>query len=125
MTTLPPNQDVVFKGYDPEISRRLFGFLRPYRRRFSLAVLLMLVSSAATVAGPYLVKIAIDEGIANGSLIVLRQTVLIYLGIALVQWVSTFLRVNIMAEVGQSIIYDLRSQLFAHIQELSLSFFSN
>ncbi len=125
MTTLPPNQDVVFKGYDPEISRRLFGFLRPYRRRFSLAVLLMLVSSAAAVAGPYLVKIAIDEGISKGSLIILRQTVLIYLAIALVQWVSTFLRVNIMAEVGQSIIYDLRSQLFAHLQELSLSFFSH
>jgi ATP-binding cassette subfamily B protein/subfamily B ATP-binding cassette protein MsbA len=125
MTTLPPNQDVVFKGYDPEISRRLFGFLRPYRRRFSLAVLLMLVSSAAAVAGPYLVKIAIDEGIATGSLTVLRQTVLLYLGIALVQWVSTFLRVNIMAQVGQSIIYDLRSQLFEHLQELSLSFYSH
>ena len=104
MTTLPPNQDVVFKGYDPEISRRLFGFLRPYRRRFSLAVLLMLISSAAAVAGPYLVKIAIDEGIGTGSLTVLRQTVLLYLGFALVQWVATFLRVNIMAQVGQSII---------------------
>jgi len=125
MTTLPPNQDVVFKGYDPEISRRLFGFLRPYRRRFSLAVLLMLISSAAAVAGPYLVKIAIDEGIGTGSLTVLRQTVLLYLGIALIQWVSTFLRVNIMAQVGQSIIYDLRSQLFEHLQELSLSFYSH
>ena len=125
MTTLPPNQDVVFKGYDPEISRRLFGFLRPYRRRFSLAVLLMLISSAAAVAGPYLVKIAIDEGIGTGSLTVLRQTVLLYLGFALIQWVSTFLRVNIMAQVGQSIIYDLRSQLFEHLQELSLSFYSH
>ena len=125
MTTLPPNQDVVFKGYDPEISQRLFGFLRPYRRRFSVAVLLMLVSSAAAVAGPYLVKIAIDDGIAAGSLSKLRQTVLLYLGIALLQWVSTFLRVNIMAQVGQSIIYDLRSQLFAHLQNLSLSFYSH
>lgn len=125
MTTLPPNQDVVFKGYDPDISRRLFGFLNPYRRRFSLAVLLMLISSAAAVAGPYLVKIAIDEGIGTGSLTILRQTVLLYLGFALVQWVSTFLRVNIMAQVGQSIIYDLRSQLFEHLQELSLSFYSH
>jgi len=125
MTTLPPSQDVVFKGYDPEISRRLFGFLRPYRRRFSVAVLLMLVSSAAAVAGPYLVKIAIDDGIATGSVPVLRQTVLLYLIIALIQWVATYLRVNIMAQVGQSIIYDLRSQLFTHLQELSLSFFSH
>jgi ATP-binding cassette subfamily B protein/subfamily B ATP-binding cassette protein MsbA len=125
MTTLPPNQDVVFKGYDPKISQRLFGFLRPYRRRFSVAVLLMLVSSGAAVAGPYLVKIAIDDGIAAGSLSILRQTVLLYLGIALIQWVSTFLRVNIMAQVGQSIIYDLRSQLFTHLQDLSLSFYSH
>lgn len=125
MTTLPPNRDVIFKGYDPDISRRLFGFLQPYRRRFSLAVLLMLISSVSAVAGPYLVKIAIDEGIGTGSLTVLRQTVLVYLGIAIVQWVSTFMRVNIMAQVGQSIIYDLRSQLFEHLQELSLSFYSH
>ncbi len=125
MTTLPPHQDVVFKGYDPEISQRLFGFLRPYRKRFSVAVLLMLVSSAVAVAGPYLVKIAIDDGITAGSLPVLRQTILLYLGIALLQWVSTFLRVNIMAQVGQSIIYDLRSQLFTHLQDLSLSFYSH
>ena len=125
MTTLPPSQDVVFKGYDPEISRRLFGFLRPYRRRFTVAVMLMLVSSAAAVAGPYLVKIAIDDGMATGSVPVLRQTVLLYLAIALIQWVATYLRVNIMAQVGQSIIYDLRSQLFAHLQDLSLSFYSH
>lgn len=125
MTTLPPNQDVVFKGYDPEISRRLLGFIKPYRRRFFLALSLMLVSSAAAVAGPYLVKIAIDEGISAGSLAVLRQTVLLYLGIAIIQWISTFLRVNLMAQVGQSIIYDLRARLFQHLQELSLSFFSH
>ena len=124
-STPPPNQDVAFKGYDPQISRRLFGFLRPYRWRFSLAMFLMLISSAAAVAGPYLVKIAIDEGLGTGSITILRQTVLLYLAIAILQWVSTFLRVNIMAQVGQSIIYDLRSQLFTHLQELSLSFYSH
>ena len=125
MTTLPPNQDVVFKGYDPEISRRLLGFLQPYRRRFLLAIFLMLISSAAAVAGPFLVKIAIDDGLGTGSITILRQTALTYLAISIIQWVSTFLRVNIMAQVGQSIIYDLRSQLFEHLQDLSLSFFSH
>lgn len=121
----PPSQDVAFKGYDPQISRRLLGFLRPYRWRFSLAMFLMLISSAAAVAGPYLVKIAIDEGLGTGSIAILRQTVLLYLAFAILQWISTFLRVNIMAQVGQSIIYDLRSQLFTHLQDLSLSFFSH
>lgn len=125
MTFQPPGQEVIYKGYDPKITRRLVGFLKPYRVRFSVAVLLMLVSSAAAVAGPYLVKIAIDEGITARALDILRQTVLLYLGVALIQWVATYLRVNIMAQVGQSIIYDLRSQLFTHLQELSLSFFSH
>ena len=75
MTTQPPGQEVIFKGYDPEITRRLVGFLKPYRIRFSVAVLLMLISSAAAVAGPYLVKIAIDEGITAQAIDVLRQTV--------------------------------------------------
>ena len=121
----PPNQDVVFKGYDPNVSRRLFSFLKPYRWRFILAVLLMLVSSIAVVTGPYLVKVAIDEGIGTGSVTILRQTVLLYIGISIVQWISTYLRVNIMARVGQSIIYDLRSTLFEHLQDLSLSFYSH
>ena len=72
MTTLPPDQDIVFKGYDPEISRRLFAFLGPYRWRFSLAMVLMLISSAAAVAGPYLVKVAIDDGIGTGSIAIFR-----------------------------------------------------
>jgi ATP-binding cassette subfamily B protein/subfamily B ATP-binding cassette protein MsbA len=124
MSSPPPNEDLVFKGYDPQVSRRLVAYLQPYRWRFTLAMVLMLISSAAAVAGPYLVKVAIDSGLAAGSLTVLRQTVLFYLLIAIIQWISTFLRVNLMARVGQSIIYDLRSTLFEHLQALSLSFYS-
>ena len=85
----------------------------------------MLISSAAAVAGPYLVKVALDSGLSAGSLTVLRQTLLLYLFVAIIQWTSTFLRVYLMPRVGQSIIYDLRSSLFEHLQELSLSFFSH
>lgn len=120
----PPRDEIVFKGYDPEITRRLIAYIRPYRFRFTMATILMLISSAAVVAGPYLVKIAIDSGLSAGSMTILRQTVLLYLAIAIIQWVSTFIRVNLMARVGQSIIYDLRSNLFQHLQNLSLSFFS-
>jgi ATP-binding cassette subfamily B protein/subfamily B ATP-binding cassette protein MsbA len=120
----PPIEDITFKGYDPQITGRLLGYIRPYLGRFTLAIILMLVSSAAAVVGPYLVKVAIDSGLSAGSLTILRQTVLLYLGIAIVQWIATFLRVNLMARVGQSIIYDLRSSLFEHLQELSLSFYS-
>jgi len=125
MSTPPPGEDIAFKGYDPNVSWRLLSSLGPYRLQFTLAIILMLISSAAAVAGPYLVKVALASGLSAGSLTVLRQTLLLYLFVAIIQWTSTFLRGYLMPRVGQSIIYDLRSSLFEHLQELSLSFFSH
>jgi ATP-binding cassette subfamily B protein/subfamily B ATP-binding cassette protein MsbA len=120
----PPTEDLAFKGFDPNVTRRLIAFGRPYRHEFLLALALMLANSAAAVAGPYLVKVAVDEGMGAGSLPALRQTVLLYLLAAGIQWISIYLRVKIMARVGQSIIFDLRARLFEHLQALSLSFYS-
>ncbi|MFZ6031350.1 MAG: ABC transporter ATP-binding protein [Chloroflexota bacterium] len=124
MTTPPPLDDVLMKGYDPAVTRRLIRFALPYRWQLLFSLLLMMLSSAVAVAGPYLVKIAIDDGLAAGALDVVRRTVLLYLGALFLQWLSIFTRVNLMAWVGQSIIYDLRARLFEHLQRLSLSFYS-
>ncbi len=106
------------------MTRRLVGLMSPYKARLAVSVLLMLINSAAAVAGPYLVKVAIDSGIAAGNREVLAKTVLIYLAAICLQWISIYWRINIMAHVGQSIIYELRSQLFEHLQKLSLSFYN-
>ena len=121
-TTAP--EEIAMKGYDPQVTRRLISFVRPYVWSFLFAMLLIIVSAGASVAGPYLLKVALDEGIAGGSLVTLRDTTLLYLLLALVQWAGTYIRVNIMARVGQSIIFDLRTSLFDHLQKLSLSFYS-
>lgn len=123
--TLPKKDEVYLKGYDPEVTRLLISFVRPYSRRFALALVLMLAGSAAAVAGPYLVKVALDAGLEAGSASALGQAVLLYLMVASFQWLVTYLRVNIMARVGQSIIYDLRARLFEHLQDLSLTFFTH
>ncbi len=112
------------KNFDPRLARRIWQFVRPHRRQLLLALLLMLGSSIASVLGPYFVKLAIDEGLAKTDLIALRNTALAYLAAASAQWVFIYSRVNIMARVGQSIIYDLRRSLFDHLQALSLSFYS-
>ena len=120
----PPSDDIQQKGYDPNITRRLAGFARPYTGWILLSLLLMLIGSATTVAGPYLIKMALDDGLAAGSLPALSQAVLLYLAANLIQWTVIFIRVFIMARVAQSYIFDLRQRLFAHLQQLSLSFFS-
>lgn len=119
------HEDVQFKGYDPQVVRGLVTFVKPYWRPLLFSLFLMAITSAASVAGPYLVKLAVDEGIEAGSLPTLRNLVLIYLTIAILQWSAIYGRVFIMSRVGQSIIYDIRSQLFHHLQRLSLSFFSH
>lgn len=123
--TTPQLDELPDKGYDPRVVKHLNSFIKPYRWNFLSAFILMLLGSGAAVAGPYLVKLALDEGVAKGSISALRQAMLLYLLSALVQWVTIYLRVNITARAGQSIIYDLRARLFAHLQNLSLNFYSH
>lgn len=128
-TITPPTyvtqiEELYDKGVNPQTAKRLIAFTRPYMGRLILCAVLMLISSAASVAGPYFVKIAIDNGIDAGNVVILRYTILAYLAVSVIQWTGTYYRVNIMAWIGQSIIYDLRKKLFAHLQELSLGFYS-
>ena len=110
------------QGYDSSVVRDLLAFIRPYSRQFIISFILMTIGTVAVVAGPFLVKVAIDDGITKNDPIALRNVVLLYLLAILVQWLVTYIRINIMARAGQSIIYDMRDQLFNHIQQLSLGF---
>jgi ATP-binding cassette subfamily B multidrug efflux pump len=123
----PPYFDddtIIGKAYDPQITRRLLTYLRPYRRQLLIALVFMIISTLANISGPYLIKVALDNGMAMGDLGALGRAVVLYLVAAAVLWLSTLLRIRLMAVTGQSIIYDLRRELFEHLQALSLNFFS-
>jgi ATP-binding cassette subfamily B protein/subfamily B ATP-binding cassette protein MsbA len=109
---------------DPAIARRLFAFVGPYKWQMILSAFLMMVATASSVIGPYLVKVAIDDGLTANNPTALRNAVLLYLAFALIRWIFIFTRVNIMARVGQSVIYDLRKEMFERLQNLSLSFYA-
>ncbi len=117
--------DLPSKEFDPVIAKDLMVFIRPHIWPILAALFLMGVTAVCSVAGPYLVKVALDSGLSANSFVVLRNAVLLYLLVAIIQWLSMYLRVNTMSVVGQSIIYDMRSRLFKHLQELSLSFFNH
>ncbi len=128
-TIVPPSyvtqsEELYDKPLDPQVARRLVGFVAPYKWQMLLAAVLMLVATVSTVIGPYLIKIAIDDGLLAGNMAALRNAALAYLAAALIRWGFIYFRVNIMAHVGQSVIYDLRKVLFAHLQKLSLGFYS-
>ncbi len=117
-------EDELHKGYDPRVVQRLAGYIRTYRREFGVSLILMVIGSLATVAGPYIIGYALDAGIGAKSIPALGLATALYLLAAAITWTVTYIRVNIMVQAGQSIIYDLRANLFDHLQHLSLSFFS-
>lgn len=118
------SEEQLDKGYDPKVARGLFQFLKPYYGRMMGALALMILVTAAAVSGPYFVKLAIDEGISANNLAALRNIVLAYLAVSLAQLGFNYWRVRIMSRVGQHILYDVRTAMFAHLQKLSLSFYN-
>jgi ATP-binding cassette, subfamily B, multidrug efflux pump len=118
------SEEQLDKGYDPNVARGLLQFLKPYAWRMSFALGLMVIVTAAAVAGPYFVKLAIDDGITARNPLALRNIALAYLVVSIVQLGLNYWRVRIMARVGQHILYDVRTAMFDHLQKLSLSFYN-
>lgn len=118
------SEEQLDKGYDPQVAQGLLQFLKPYYVRMIFALLMMIIVTAASVSGPYFVKLAIDEGIAAGDPIALRNIALTYLAVSVIQLGFNYWRVRIMARVGQHVLYDVRTAMFAHLQRLSLSFYN-
>ena len=131
MTTkiVPPafitqSEEQLDKGYDPNVARGLMAFVKPYASQMLFALFLMFVVTAASVSGPYFVKLALDEGMGKNDLTALRTIVLAYLAVSVVQLGTNIFRVRIMSRVGQHVLYDVRMAMFEHLQKLSLSFYN-
>ncbi|MCH7606985.1 MAG: ABC transporter ATP-binding protein [Chloroflexi bacterium] len=108
--------------YDQRVIIRLIGYLGPYRREVALAMIGVLVYAAATVAIPVLIRIAIDDYIEKGDLSGLNFLGIVFGAVIAVHYASNYSHQVILARVGQLVVYDLRRDLFAHLQRLSMSF---
>ncbi len=104
--------------------RGLLVLLRPYRGRVLLMFAALLAATAAALAPPPLAKLAVDEGIVPGDLSTLTWVVVAFLVSALVYWAASYVQTYLVGWVGQRVLQDLRIQLFAHLQTLSVGFYS-
>src|SRR3990172_2933388 len=117
--------EILGKAYDARLMRRLLGYVRPYIGLVALSVVLLLLSSAASLTGPYLVRIGIDRYITPGQLRGLGALTAIYLAILAAGFIFRYLQSYLMQLVGQRAMYDLRLALFAHLQRLSVRFYTH
>ena len=108
--------------YDHSVMRRLFPYLRPYKPQVALAIVGMLTYAAASNAIFFLIALAIDDYIPQGDLSGVGYIGAALVGLALVSWLGQYVQQVATAYMGHNILLTLRTQMFTHIQKLSLSF---
>ena len=101
---------------------RLFGYARPYRGRFAVAIAAMVVYATATAAVAYLIRPVIDQVLPYGT--GLLQWCVALLLVYLVKGLGAYASAFVMTDIGQRVVRDLRDQLFRHILDQSATFFS-
>lgn len=117
------DEEVTEKSFNARLMWRLIRYLKPYAWWVALAFLLILLTSAFRQATPYLTKIAVDEHIMTGDLGGLRFIVTVFFAVLILQFVTNYAEQFITQLTGQWAMYDIRAEIFAHIQRLPLKFF--
>jgi ATP-binding cassette, subfamily B, multidrug efflux pump len=132
------DDDVVGKAYDGKLMRRLLTYLRPYKLQTALSAISIIFKAGSDVMGPYLVKIAVDtymmptpheklswlaKHLSPQPMKGISQIGFLYLGALLLTYALEFLQTYMMQWTGQKIMFDLRSQIFRHLQRMQPAFF--
>ena len=111
------------KAYDARLMARLLRYLRPYRLPVIGAVTLLMLASALSVIGPYLTKIALDEAIPDGDGLKLARLAIFYVVATVLIFVFQYAQALVTTLLGQRVMLDLRTQIFAKLQQLDLRFY--
>ena len=116
-------EEVLGKAYDARLMRRLLHYLRPYSANVAIAFVAITAGAAASLAQPYLMKVAIDRYIAAGRLDDLDRLAILYLGILVVAFAAEYVQTWTMQLTGQRVMFDLRMSIYDHLQRLDLKYY--
>jgi len=117
------DDEVLGKAYDARLMRRLLQYLRPYRSQVLVALVAIVAGGAASLAQPYLIKVAIDRYVASRQLDGLNSLAMLFLGVLVVAFVAEYTQTWTMQLTGQRIMFDLRMAIYGHLQRLDLAFY--
>ena len=132
------DDDVLGKAYDSRLMGRLLTYLRPYRPSVALSLCAVLLKAGADVVGPYMIKLAIDRYmvgtpspnppwfvryLAPDALTGIAQCAGVYMTALVLSFGLEFVQTYLMQWTGQRVMFDLRSQIFRHLQRMHLGFY--
>src|SRR5215470_16229944 len=130
-------EEVLGKAYDSRLMKRLLTYLRPYRWQTGIALASILLKVGADVLGPYLTKVVIDRYLApvkglrtpfdgflsKNPFTGVAQVALLYVGLLVFSFLLEYLQTYFMQWAGQMVMFDLRSQIFRHLQRMHIGFY--
>jgi ATP-binding cassette subfamily B multidrug efflux pump len=132
-------EDVLGKAYDSRLMRRLLTYLRPYRWQVTVALVSIFLKAGADVLGPYLTKIAIDRYLvrvpgmrspfdsflSSNPIAGIGQVAALYVGALSISFLLEFLQTYYMQWTGQKAMFDLRTEIFRHLQRMHIGYYDN
>ncbi len=116
-------EEILGKAYDSRLMKRLLAYAKGYWKYFTIAIFMLLGSTLSDLARPYLLKVAIDDKIKNGDISGLGMIGMLFIGLIAAGFLFNYVQIYVLSRAGQSIIYNIRQQVFSHIQKMKLSFF--
>jgi ATP-binding cassette, subfamily B, multidrug efflux pump len=121
--TRPYMENLKDQYLDWGLFKRVLGYLKPYSQLVVLAIFLLLGVSVLNLSGPYLTKIVIDDYIQTSDYDGLDVIAGLYLAVLIFSFVFQFFQNYLMQYIGQKVMFDLRSKVFAHLHKMSFTFF--
>src|ERR1700683_3222976 len=130
-------EEVLGKAYDSRLMKRLLTYLRPYKWQVGIALASILIKAGACVLGPYLTKIVVDRYLApvrglhtpldrflsNKALVGVAQIAGLYVGLLIFSFLLEYLQTYYMQWAGQKTMFDMRAQIFRHLQRMHIGFY--
>jgi ATP-binding cassette subfamily B multidrug efflux pump len=131
------DDEVLGKAYDSRLMRRLLTYLRPYTGHAVLSLCAILIKACADVLGPYLVKVSVDRymthspssanwltrHLSSNAMTGITECAGLYFAALVISYGLEFLQTYLMQWTGQRIMFDMRSQIFRHLQRMHVGFY--
>ncbi|MCH7563039.1 MAG: ABC transporter ATP-binding protein [Gemmatimonadetes bacterium] len=116
-------EDALGKAYDARLMKRLLRYLRPYKLQVALAILILLAAAGLQVIGPKLTQLALDEAIPDRDSSYLAVLAGVYMAAVVASFFLMYGQALLMTWLGQRVMFDLRTEIFAKMQRLDLRFY--
>ncbi|HSH76327.1 MAG TPA: ABC transporter ATP-binding protein, partial [Longimicrobiales bacterium] len=116
-------EEALGRGYDAHLMRRLLRYLRPYRLQVALALLVLLLGAVVSIIGPWITQLVIDEAIPDANTRLLALLAGVFFATVLLGFVLEYVEAVVTTWLGQSVMYDLRKQIFEKLQRSDLRFY--